>query len=377
MLRLLEGGAPFPAEPSWSKLAPLSELERHLVRLHDNPEDDGLARKVVELARAEDRVEEVIGAFEHRGEQLLARDRQVAQDVWLEGALLAEEEELLEPAARLYERVLTADPAHRRALFALGLVLHDLGRWDDLVSLYRRRIAVSTDEGERISLEHYIAELLAEKKDDPHGAFAALVQAARRAPSNLRVIHRLEALGERLGRLDEVAITIGDMLMQQDTAQLRAALAVRLAELYLGPLDDSARALAHLRGALLDDGGNPEVLDEIQDVVRERARFEELARLLEELGGERSESPHRLRFERELARIYERELNDGERAFAALERAARARPSDRELLDELYRVGRNVGQMERLAAALRAAANATENPLLRTLLEQRLNSLPV
>lgn len=357
-------------------LEALTELDHHLGRLRAAPLDEDAAAAALRLGRRERRLHAVVRALEERGACLLEADAGRAVETWLEAALVAEEElGDLQLAAALYERVLETDGRHRRALFALGLVLHDLQRWDDLIALYRRRIQVTVDESERVTLEQYIAELLSEKKEDPHGAFAALVAAARRAPSNLRVIHRLVALGEQLGRLEEVAITIGDMLMQQDTAQLRAALGVRLAELYMGSLNDPARALAHLRGALLDDGGNPEVLEEVADVVREQARFEELARLMEELGGEHALQPYRALFERELARIYELELEDHGRALAALERALESQPEDRTLLDDVLRLGRRMGEEGRVIEVYRRVEQVCTNPLLRALIQQRLSLL--
>src|SRR6185436_12508514 len=116
--------------------------------------------------------------------------------------------------------------------------------------------------------------------------------------------------GERTNRVSEVAVVIGDLILHQEDPRVRAALSLRLAELHLGPLADPKRALAYLRAALADDGGNPEILSEIEDVFRERARFDELAEVLEEAAKDRRVGPHRVRLERELARIYELELSD-------------------------------------------------------------------
>ncbi len=299
-----------------------------------------------------------------------------AVEAWLEAALVCEESiGDLGRAADVYERVLAASPGHRRALFALGLVLHDLQRWNELVALYRRRIAESEDEGERVTLAQFIAEVLAEKLDDPNGAFETLMAAAGRDPHNLRALCRLEKLAERTGRLAEVAIVIGDMLMHQEDRELRAALGVRLADLYLGPLGDPGRALVHARSALFDAGGDPELLQEVGDVFRERARFDQWAALLEELVEDGRVQPHRVVLERELARIYEVELDDRPRALEAVARALEVVPDDRSLVDEVLRLGLTGGDLGAVARIFERVLAATTNRMLATYLRLKLGHL--
>ena len=325
-----------------------------------------------------------VGAFDAYAEAFAARGRALARqddvagavDSLAEAALVYEEElEDLCEAAKLWEDVLRLQGDHRRALFTLGLLLHDLDRWDDLIDLYRRRLASSTDAGERTTLHLYIAELLSERKNDDAAAFDEVLRAARLMPSNLRIISRVQHLGERTERLEEVAVMIGDLLVQQDDPKLRAALSLRLAELNLGPLGDDERALAYLRAALMDDGENPEILSEIEDVFRERHRFDALAEVLEEAATDRRVGPHRVRLERELARIYEKELADLPRALSALGRAIRQTPEDRELLDEILRLGTAADRLDIVAEAYEHVVSSTDNPLLRTFIRLKLGYL--
>ncbi|MEO1339000.1 MAG: hypothetical protein AAFV29_25380, partial [Myxococcota bacterium] len=238
--------------------------------------------------------------------------------------------------------------------------------------MYRRRLETSQDAGEQTTLHLYIAELLSEHKDDDTAAFDEILRAARLMPSNLRLISRVQHLGERTDRLDEVAVMIGDLLVQQDDPKLRAALSLRLAELNLGPLEDEQRALAYLRAALMDDGENPDILSEIEDVFREQHRFDALAAVLEEAVTDRRVGPQRVRLERELARIYENELGDLPRALAALGRAIRHTPDDRELLDEILRLGTRADRFDTVAELYEHVVEAVDNPLLRTYMRLKL-----
>lgn len=355
----------------------MSDLGEHIEALRRNPASDDVANEVRRHARETGALAECAQAFTERAQLLLERDLQKeAIGALVEAALIYEEDlENLEAAADLYRKVLDIESDHRRALFALGLILHDLQRWQDLIELYRRRLAQSRNDGERTTLHLYIAELLSERLSDDLAAFHEVTTAARLAPRNIRVISRLENLGEKTGRIAEVAVVIGDLILHQEDPRIRAALSLRLAELHLGPLDAPQRALAYLRAALEDDGGNPEILSEVEDVFRERARFDQLAELLEHAAKDRRVGPHRVRLERELARIYELELGDKKRALVATTRAARSAPDDRELLDEVMRLGQLTQEMPLVAETFEDVLRRTDNALLRKYIALKLGPI--
>ncbi len=353
------------------------ELGDHIEALRRDPTSVEAARKVREESRAHGALVQYAEAFAERGRRLAEQGHATeAIASYIEAALVFEEElDDLAQAARLYQQVLDLDPAHRRALFALGLLLHDLSRFEDLVALYRRRLDRSDDDGERTTLHLYVAEILSERLDRGQAAFEEVMTAARLAPQNIRIISRLQRLGEQAGKVEEVAVAIGDLILNQEDRRVRAALTLHLAELYMGPLEDQSRALAHYKAALADDGGNPEVLSQVEDVFRERERFDQLAELLEEAAGDRRVGPQRVRLERELARIYELELGDKKRALAALTRAARLFPDDRDLLDEVMRLGLSMGALDVVASTFDDVAASTSNGLLRTYLQLKLGHI--
>ncbi|CAN0589199.1 unnamed protein product, partial [Laminaria digitata] len=102
----------------------------------------------------------------------------------------------------------------------------------------------------------------------------------------------------------------------------------------------------------------------LEDVFRERDRFDELAQLLEVSAEDRRVGPHRVRLERELARIYELQLDDAPRALLALRRAISHAPDDRELLDEVMRLGLITGDLAGVAETYEGVLSRTDNALL-------------
>ena len=355
----------------------LGSLDEHVAALRAEPDSEEAAQRLRASARREGLFRTLAESLVERGEQLSTRDEFTrAADAYVEAALVYEEDlSDLNSAARCYERVLEIDAGHRQALFTLGLLLHDLGRWEDLIALYRRRIRQTEDPGEQTTFHMYVAEILEQRLDNSNAAFEEVMAAARLAPKNIRIVTRLQRLGEETKRLEEVAVSIGNLILHQEDPRVRAALSLRLAELHLGPLSDDNRALAYLRAALADDGGNPTVLHEVQDVFRERDRFDALAALLEESVEDRRIGPHRVRLERELARIYERELSDPDRALGALTRAADHTDGDRELLDEIMRLGAKIGEYDRVAETFGRVIERTDNLLLKTYLRLKLGHL--
>ncbi len=351
-------------------------LDDPIEALRRDPSSAEAAEAVRSGARAAGDLRALAEVFAERGAALVELGHPDAIPSLVEAAQVYEEDlDAPAEAAALYEQVLRLAPEHRRAQFALGVLLHDLGRFEDLIELYRHRLEHCADDGERTTVHLYVAELLAERMGDEEAAFEEVLVAARLAPQNLRIISRLERLGSRTQRLDEVAVALGDLILNAEDPRVRAALSVRLGELQQGPLGDPDRALACFRSALADDGANPGILEEVQDVLREKARFAELADLLEDASRERRTGPQRGRMERELARLYEKELHDPPRALASMARAARCAPDDRELLDEVMRLGLIAGDMGTVAAAFEDVVEGTSKPLLRTYARLKLGHL--
>lgn len=355
----------------------LSRLDEEIAGLISDPASEDLAAAVRRSARQAGDLARYAAAFVVRGQALAGSglNRQ-AVDSFLEAALVFEEE-LDEPerAAEAYAKVLEVEPGHRRALFSLSLLHHDLARFSDLIDVYRRRLRESSDDGERATLRLYMAELYSERLGDHGAAFKEIMAAVRLAPQNLRIISRLEDLGERIGCYSEVAIAIGDLILGQDDPRVRAALSLRLAELYLGPLADPERALACLRAAIADDGGDPASIANIEDVFRERSRFDELSSILSDSARDRRVRPHRVRLERDLARLYEYELNDPQRALSLLVKAIRYSPQDRELLDEIMRLGLRSDAMALVAETYEWVVSESPNTLLRTYMRLKLGNI--
>jgi len=297
-------------------------------------------------------------------------------DLLLKSAALIEaENEPKEVAISLYRLILSLDPENREAAFALGVLFHDLKKPEALIELYRNRIKAADKLGEKVTLHLYIADAFEKHLGDFPAAFSEVVTASRLDPQNLRIINQLERLGRKANQEQEVAVVLGELLLHAIDPHIRAGLALRLAELCLSTFDNPDRALAYYRSALFDDGGNPNIIQEIKDVFHETHRFVELARQLEEASKDRRTSPQRNRIERELVHLYQEDRKDTQRSLKRLQHAVDLNPNDRRLIEDMAQLANCMEDFSIFAETLEVVVSKSHNPLLVHFAQRRLGLL--
>jgi tetratricopeptide (TPR) repeat protein len=353
----------------------LTGLEEYIEALRADLQSEAAMAELRTAAVRTGATERLAEVCAERAEALNELDPGVALQSWLEAARWFRENHGQPARAQsLYRRALALQDDQPEAFLGLALTLHDLDDHSGLAALYREQLEVVEHEGRRATLHQYLSEVLADHIGEPDRAMDELLRALRLAPGVLRMMPRLGQLADRTGRHFDLAIALGDALLQQDSAAVRAALSYRLAQLYLGPLTDRSRALAYLRAALVELGQEPD-LDDVESFAAFRDRFDSLARELDELTEDRRSGPHRIRLERELAKIYEEGQADFHRALGALIRALRSAPEDRELQDEVLRLGLASEDLGRVAETFEGVVSESDHPLLRTFLRLRLGHI--
>jgi len=312
------------------------------------------------------------------GELGLARARKLegkrAVDAALDAAaVLREDAGLPERAEEAFRFAYEHEPDRREAFLGLANVLHELASLDGLRRLYHDRLKRSRDRGEQATLWSYLAEVEGDGAQDPSAAVDALVKASRLQPG-LRILPRLEHWARASDRLHDLELVMAELLVWQDDAEIRAALSHRLAQLHLGPLEDRDRAMAHIQSALYELGEPTEGIRTIEDAAVHRVRFQALEDKLAELCADRRTGRHRIRLERELGALYF-ERGQQERGLRALTRALELAPEDRELQDEVLRMGLVAQDLPRVAEVFERLIQRTGHRLLRTFLRLRLGQI--
>ena len=134
-----------------------------------------------------------------------ASDASLAREYWLRHAAHKERLELVDDAAKSYERVLEMDPADRAALDALEDLFTRTERHEDLIAVVRRRLDLAADATQRTRLLSQIAGISDEKLRRPEEAIAAFGEILALDAGNLGALRALDALYVRQGLDSELS----------------------------------------------------------------------------------------------------------------------------------------------------------------------------
>ncbi len=209
------------------------------------------------------------------------RARQVRLDT-AAATLLAGPLSMTDQAIRRFGSALERDPSHSPALSGLGRLYYNLGRWDDLLDVYRREQALQPMGPKAVKRLHKMGEIALERLGDAQRAAQFFDQAARLDPthaaSTLARAHILK--GHR--RWTELAAQLDTELKHATHSHDRARIAYKLGVIAEERLANAQRAGAAYEVALKERPGFTPAADALQ---RLRTRAGDWPRLVTDLMG--------------------------------------------------------------------------------------------
>lgn len=146
------------------------------------------------------------------------------------GALREASVDDVDGAVADYEKALILNPTYLPALRSLGRLYAKKGRYEDLVTMYRRELDVTRSQEQRLQLLFRSADVLSEQIKDPERSVAALQEVLEVEPGNLPALRALAAIHARVGAheaLAEVLVTEANSV--KDTKE-KATLLIQAAE---------------------------------------------------------------------------------------------------------------------------------------------------
>jgi predicted Zn-dependent protease len=259
---------------------------------------------------------------------------------------LAELRERLGDAAGAEEasrRVLALDPLQSAARSRLERLVRGRGDQAALLALLDDRRALEED---LVALEEtaQLSEALGRRSDSAE----RWEQVRRRRPADPAPLRALDRLYAELGRLRDRAAVLEALVGVVERESERAALHRELSAAW-GELGDRSRAIASLEWLLVYEPGEP-ALRALEPLYRAERRFGALVDALQ-TEAKHAEPSRRVALERELAALYEHELDDAGQAIRCWESIVAARPDDAEALDALARLCESVEAFDRAADA--------------------------
>ncbi len=208
------------AETSRGAYARILDLEpgnlhaiRSLQTLAEEREDWDEALRLLELeADASEDQKEVVSILHRAG----ALREAPADDV--DGAIVD------------YEKALTLNPTYLPALRSLGRLYAKKGRFEDLVTMYRRELDVTRSLEQRLQLLFRSADVLAEQIKAPERSAAVLQEILELEPSNLPALRALAAIHAKEGSFEALAdVLVKEANSVTDTKE-KATLLIQAAE---------------------------------------------------------------------------------------------------------------------------------------------------
>ncbi len=316
-----------------------TQAEQTLVRLRTLAEEEGLWQELVSLG-------------EERWRGLEGRDAQI--DVLLDNARLIEAH--LEDPERALEQYVLAfqlDPRRLeieerlRELAVAEQTVRDL-----VLKLYEVVIKECRSENDVEGQIHFLTRMteLHDARQEHEEAFASMMRAFKIEPRHEDVQRRLEALGEQVKRLGEVAEAY-----QNEAEQSRRDQAMPFylasARLLSGPLELDAHAIDLLRRALEVSPDDSDVLAQLEVLYRNRDDLESLVGLYIHRAERTVDREGRYDAYLAVAALLEQSA-DPERAVEYHRRALRLNPRNIEVLERLAALYERLEQPDRKARIL-------------------------
>ncbi|MFY3742428.1 tetratricopeptide repeat protein [Anaeromyxobacter sp. Red801] len=333
-----------------------------------------------ELAVTLSRLAEVAPAAAARKELLL----EVAK-------IMAEQLSDREGAVDAYRKILSVDPEDPQALRLLGRLLGAAERWEELVQVLDREVALADRQpnfvAEAAELRFRLGRIRHQRLADAEGALVAYREVLHRVPRHPAALSALEELARGTGPAaleaalllepvyaaegehGKVVETLEARAANETEPSRRAALLRRVAEAYGGPLRNAEMAFLAASRALAADPDAPESLELAVRHAQAAGLGDELAALLEEHADRAREPVARAEYQRRIARLAQ---GEPARAAAAWQKVLDLAPDDREALVGLIDALEAGADPEALAQALRRGLAVEELPEGRAHLLRRL-----
>jgi tetratricopeptide (TPR) repeat protein len=266
--------------------------------------------------------------------------------------------ELRDPARAIetYSSVLDLDPDDVEAMQSLDRLYLQTERWYDLLSILERQTDLSGSVAEIVSLRFRIGELWREKLNDPPRATEAYKRVLEMDPTHAPTLAAIEGMMQRgeepiaaaeilqpiyesAGEWDRVAVTYEVMIANTQDIVRRVDLLGVVAGIYERRLANFDASFDAYCRAMRVDPANADVIAHLDRMAEASGRWPDLAAAIEAEIDRVMDSQLQVEMLMRLARVYEEETREVDKAIATFKRVAEAEPDRKDglvALDRLY-----------------------------------------
>ncbi len=260
-----------------------------------------------------------------------------------------------EDAVGVYRRVLEVDDADAHAIDRLEVIFTNLERWQELLEIYQRKLELADNDEARKDLLYAMGPIYREHLDAPFEAIENYRRILEIDTDELAALEKLDTLYGETEQWNELLETLEQEIELVAMVEDKLDLRYRVGRLWETELGDVLRAVEVYRGILADDSRHEATTEALEGLIT-RGEYEvEAAEVLQpiyeaadewqklvrvyKLLIEASHDPERkLELYREVARIYEENLDNPQDAFETYVEALGVDAARTDVLEHLERL---------------------------------------
>ncbi len=271
----------------------------------------------------------------------------------------------LDDPARAYEalgRALAEDPQNPEIQTAVERLARALRKLDDLAARYGRLVGTVADPERKNALYHKIARLAEVDLGDDQAAASAYLSALDAWPRDLAAANALEQLYLRRADYGNLVTLLMRKAEIVDEVAEKKALYNRAAQLHEEVLEDLEQAVAVFQHLLSVDDGDRAALDQLERLYIRLGRWNELKNVYAKKAELATTPAEKKQMLFVLGQVYDRELDDPERAVETYSSIIDLDPEDYDASQALDRLFVKTGRWYDLLAVLERQTELAPSP---------------
>jgi golgin subfamily B member 1 len=270
--------------------------------------------------------------------------------------LWADKKQKGDRAAKAYEKILEIEPHDLEAAEALIPIYVAANNAKALANAFEVKLSHEKDPSAKLELYRDVAALYEGKVKDPQKAFDRYLAAFELAPQDDRTSVDVERAAKATSSWEKVIESYRGAIAAADREGDRAlgvALRIKLGRVLVDEAKDVAGALKVYREVYDVEDDNPEALAALERLYRQTSRFSELLDIYGKRRDLVADAAEKKTINYEIAKLYESEIKDIDRAVETYAAILDDEPSDARSLAALDVLYAQLGRWEPLVDTLR------------------------
>jgi tetratricopeptide (TPR) repeat protein len=267
----------------------------------------------------------------------------------------------VENAGTAFEHILEIDPANRGAYEQALTHFEEVNDWRSYAQAMDRFLQNLVTDDEKVASLRALGRVQEQKLGQKHVAFLTLCRAVQLTPDDDELRGEVERLASETGGYEELAAVYEEVADDQPRGPLAERLYLTLARVHDEHLDDAEAAERELRKVLEFDPTNEAALSALSAMFARRGQDKQYIVSLEQTLEAAPSFERRKEILREIARVYDTQLNNPDDAEAALVRALDLEP-DAETLQTLVTLQRRQKNFPAVASTLLRLRDVVPTP---------------